>query len=255
MNQLLVDMLRVRIQSAVAASRAIDSIAHKGLKGRIREIFVEDLVMPFLPSFVGVGTGKIIDSEEGQSAECDVVIYDRDVMPSLLLGQREAIFPIESVLCSIEVKTTLNMGELRAATAKAKQLKELKNCPPRYPKNRGYDIVLETDNDCLRPAPMRCLFAFGTNMKGKRKTELQRYQEIVDNEDKEGIPYITSLCVVGRAHHFFGKKSESGDSWHTSDADSNSGEVLMFLGGLLNTIPEMRLRRGYPAWSNYVIQY
>src|SRR6266478_341587 len=110
MNQLLIDLLWVRIQSAVAASRAIDSIAHEGLKGRIREIFVNDLIAPLLPSFVGLGTGKIIDSEGGQSGECDVIVYDRDLMPPLLLGQREALFPIESVLFSIEVKTTLNSG-------------------------------------------------------------------------------------------------------------------------------------------------
>lgn len=255
MNQLLVDMLRVRIQSAVAASCAIDSIAHKGLKGRIREILVQDLLMPFLPSFVGAGTGKIIDSEEGQSAECDVVIYDRDVMPALLLGQREALFPVESVFYSIEVKTTLNLGELRDATAKAKRVKELKNLPPRYPEGRAYDADLRIDNDCLRPAPVRCLFAFGTDLKGDRKTELQRYQEINDNKDGEGIPYISSLCVVGRAHHYFGKKSGASDSWHTSNADANGGEVLVFLGALLDTIHEMRLRRGYPAWSNYIIQY
>jgi hypothetical protein len=212
-------------------------------------------MMPFLPSFVGVGTGKIIDSEQGQSAECDVVIYDRDVVPPLLLGQREALFPIESVLYSIEVKTTLNVAELRDATAKAKRVRELKNCPPRYPERQGYDTVLRIHRDSLRPAPVCCLFAFGTSIKGKRKTDLQRYQEIVDNTDNEGIPYISSLCVVGHAHYFFGKKSESGDSWHTSHADSNSGEVLMFLAGLLDTIPETRLRRGYPAWSNYVIPY
>lgn len=255
MNKLLVDMLRVRIQSVVAASRAIDSIAHEGLKGRIREVFVEGLVMPLLPSFVGVGTGKIIDSEGGQSAECDVVIYDRDVMPPLLLGQREALFPIESVLCSIEVKTTLNLSELRDATVKAKKVKELKHLPPRYPKGLGYDAVVTIDDGCPRPAPIRCLFAFGTDLTREGKTELERYQEIVDHRDKEGTPYISSLCVVDRAFHFFGKKSVSDDSWHTSDADSNSGEVLMFLGGLLDSIPEIRLRRGYPAWSNYVIQY
>ncbi len=248
-------MLRVRIQSLVAASCAIDSIDHKGLKGRIREIFVQDLLMPFLPSFVGAGTGKIIDSEKGQSAECDVVIYDRDVMPALLLGEREALFPVESVFYSIEVKTTLNVNELRDATVKAKRVKELKNLPPRYPEGRGYDTVLKIHHDCLRPAPVRCLFAFETDLKGECKTELQRYQEIDDNRDGEGIPYISSLCVVGRAHHYFGKYSESSDRWHTSNGDGNRGEVLMFLGALLDTIPEMRLRRGWPAWSKYIIQY
>ena len=254
MNQLLIDVLRVRIQSAVAASSAIDSIAHEGLKGRIREIFVNDLVAPFLPSFVGLGTGKIIDSEGGQSAECDVVIYDRDVMPPLMLGQREALFPIESVLFSIEVKTTLNPVELRDATAKAKRVKDLKNLPPRYPEGQGYATVLNPHKDSLRPAPVCCLFAFGTDMKGERKTELQRYQAITDHKNEEGVPYIGMLCVVDRAAHFFNNNSESGNDWHTFDADSKHREVLTFLGGLLDTIPEQRLKRGYPAWSNYVIQ-
>jgi len=251
-NQLLVDVLRVRIRSAVAASRAIDSIAHEGLKGRIREMFVEDLVAPLLPSFVGVGTGKIIDSEGGQSAECDVVIYDRDTMPPLMLGQREALFPIESVLYSIEVKTTLNPDELRDATAKAKQVKELKNLPPRYPNGQGYDTALRIDKESLRPAPVCCLFAFGTDMRGESKTELQRYQEILDN-NKEGVPYISFLCVVDRAAHWYGSKSESGNAWQTIPTDSNGGEVLMFLGGLADSIPLARMKRGYPAWSNYVV--
>jgi hypothetical protein len=255
MNQLLVDLLRVRVQSAVAASRAIDSIAHQGLKGRIREIFLEDLLLPLWPSFVGVGTVKIIDSENGQSPECDVVIYDRDVMPPLLMGRREAIFPIESVLCCIEVKTTLNSTELSDATAKARKIKELKNRPGRYPEGRGYDTILRIAGDCLRPAPMRFLFAFGSDLTGERKTELQRYQEIDGHSDNDGVPFIISLCIVGRAFHGFGKICESQDGWHTRDADVNHGEVLMFLGGLLDTIPELRLKRGYPAWSNYVVQY
>ena len=84
--------------------------------------------------------------------------------------------------------------------------------------------------------------------------------EIVDNKDEQGIPYISTLCVVGCGHYLFGKKSfdkkpDSHEGWHTTHADSNSGEVLMFLGALLDTLPEIRLRRGYPAWSNYVIQH
>jgi hypothetical protein len=254
MNQLLVDILRVRIRSIVAASIAIDSIIHEGLKGRIREMFVDDLIAPLLPSFVGVGTGKIIDSEGGQSGECDVVIYDRDKMPTLMLGQREALFPIESVLYSIEVKTTLNANELRAATSKAKQIKELKNLPPRYPDGEGYNTVLRIQKESLRPAPICCLFAFGTDMKGGSKTELQRYQEISDN-NKDGVPYITSLCVVDRATYWYGNTDESGDAWQTCQTDSNGREVLIFLCGAVDSIPLLRIRRGYPAWSNYVVPY
>ncbi len=255
MNQLLVDVLRVRIRNAVAASRAIDPITHEGLKGRIREMVVDDLVAPLLPSYAGVGTGKIIDSEGGQSGECDVVIYDRDTMPPLMLGQREALFPIESVLYSIEVKTTLNAGEMRDATSKAKQIKELKNLPPRYPRGEGYNMTLPIQQESLRPAPMCCLFAFGTDLKDGNKTELQRYQEITDN-NKEGVPYISFLCVVDRVAHWYGgSKSESADAWQTFVTDSNGGEVLVFLGGLVDSIPVARLKRGYPAWSNYVVPY
>jgi len=254
LNQLLVDVLRVRIQSAVAASRAIDSIAHEGLKGRIREIFVDDLVSPLLPSYVGIGTGKIIDSEGGQSGECDVVIYDRDRMPPLMLGLREALFSIESVLYSIEVKTTLNVKELRDATLNAKQVRELKNLPPRYPVGAGYNTALKIQKESLRPAPICCLFAFGTDMKGGSKTELQRYQEITDN-NKDGVPYISSLCIVNCAAHWYGPRSEFGDEWQTVLTDLNGGEVLIFLAGLVDSIPLVRMQRGYPAWSNYVFPY
>jgi hypothetical protein len=254
LNQLFVDILRVRIRSLLAASSAIDSIAHEGLKGRIREMFVNDLVAPFLPSFAGVGTGKIVDSENGQSAECDVVIYDKDTMPPLMLGPREALFPIESVFNAIEVKTTLSSGELRDATAKARRVKDLKNSPPRYPEGHGYDAILSLRQDSLRPAPVCCLFAFGSDMTGEGKTELQRYQEILDNA-KDGIPYIGSLCVVNRAAHIFASKSGSNDAWHTVPTDSNGAEVLWFLASIVDSIPGLRLRRGYPAWSNYIVQY
>ena len=79
-------------------------------------------------------------------------------------------------------------------------------------------------------------------MEGERKTELQRYQEIDGHSDNEGVPYIGSLCVVGRSFYAFGKRCDSPDTWYTRDADSNSGEVLMFLGGLLDQIPELRLK-------------
>jgi len=125
MNELLIKLLRVRVQGAIAASAAIDGIDHNALKGRIREIFVHDLLSPFLPSYAGIGTGKSIDSTGKQSNEVDVVIYDRDLMPALMLGQRESLFPIEAVLYVIEVKSSLSLKELRDTTKKAKYIRRV----------------------------------------------------------------------------------------------------------------------------------
>src|SRR6476659_5889875 len=60
------------IRTAVEKAKGAKSIPHKGLRGRVREIFVGDLLKPLLPPTFGVGTGLIIDSKGASSAECDV---------------------------------------------------------------------------------------------------------------------------------------------------------------------------------------
>lgn len=63
-----------RITGAVARYRYSAQVDHSGMQGKIREIAVQDLLAPILPSSMKCGTGKIIDADEAQSNEIDVIV-------------------------------------------------------------------------------------------------------------------------------------------------------------------------------------
>jgi len=113
MNTAYRDLALVRINAAVAAAQAAAKMSHQGLKGQLREIFVRELLRPLLPVYIGLGTGQIITARNKYSPQQDVVVYDTRLLPPFLADPSIGLFPIESVLYSIEVKSKLNATELR----------------------------------------------------------------------------------------------------------------------------------------------
>ncbi|MGV9417926.1 DUF6602 domain-containing protein [Streptomyces sp. NPDC003674] len=93
-------------------------IGHSGEQGRENELSLARLLQNLLPTSVGVGSGMLIDSEGGVSKQTDIVIYDSANQPSILAQTNQAIYPVENVLMTIEVKTTLNEDELTDCAAK-----------------------------------------------------------------------------------------------------------------------------------------
>jgi hypothetical protein len=79
-------------------------VEHDGEKGAFREFFLTQLIRPLIPYHFGVGSGVIQDSIGTQSRQTDVVIYDRRLLPPIFLAGDRGIFPIDSVLCVIEVQ-------------------------------------------------------------------------------------------------------------------------------------------------------
>jgi hypothetical protein len=75
-----------------------------------------------LPADLGVGTGFIVATDGRESTQQDVVLYDRSVLPPALYDQEAGLFPIESVLYTIEVKSVLTREELLGAHDAAKAL-------------------------------------------------------------------------------------------------------------------------------------
>jgi hypothetical protein len=63
-----------------------------------------------------LATGILISNDDQQSAQQDIVVFDRRVLPPLLF-QGPAIIPIECALATIEVKSCLTAAELRKAQA------------------------------------------------------------------------------------------------------------------------------------------
>ncbi|WP_460318082.1 DUF6602 domain-containing protein [Pseudomonas ogarae] len=84
---------------------ATGGLDHNGEKGSLRETFVKELIQLFLPVQFGIGSGVIIDLWGRQSPQVDLLIYDKRTMPPILEIDGRGIYPIDSVLRVLEVKS------------------------------------------------------------------------------------------------------------------------------------------------------
>ena len=76
------------------------SLAHPGEFGMYRERIVSDLLKPFLPSRLAVGTGFIITHQNKQSTQCDLIIYDKESTRNTDVSYYE-LSPTEYAMSSI----------------------------------------------------------------------------------------------------------------------------------------------------------
>ncbi|MCE9561165.1 MAG: hypothetical protein K8U57_03835 [Planctomycetes bacterium] len=110
-------------QSSVAANSG-----HSLHMGTPREWFVRDFLNDHLGLNIGIGSGEIIDSTseaKGTRNQFDVVIYRTD-FPKLCFGGGIDCFLAESVIATIEVKSTLKEEEFKTSVAAAAKLKAMK---------------------------------------------------------------------------------------------------------------------------------
>ena len=101
------------------------SLRHTGEYGMYRESIVRNFLKFIVPSSLDISTGFLITSMEDVSTQCDIVIFDSGMTPLYQGGEHQRFFPIESVFCVGEVKSTLSKPELAAALNKLAKIKSL----------------------------------------------------------------------------------------------------------------------------------
>lgn len=94
-------------------------------RARSGKFFCRELFRPLLPPDIGVGTGQLIDRCNNLSPETDIILFDRRLAPAMMLNESLGFFPIESCLFVVEVKTTLNPGQLNNSHKAALRIKEI----------------------------------------------------------------------------------------------------------------------------------
>lgn len=240
------NLFRQRALSLIEAAKRefleITEIDHPGLRGRVREIAVERLIRPFLPAPFDIGTGKIVDANGKQSSETDVIIYSRDILPSIMYSERDGLFPIESTFFSIEIKSRLTSVELNDAIKKAERLAGLD-----YLYGYHTDDAQQVEHKFMTTMPL--LFAFDSDLTVEGKDELQRYME--KDIDWLSSPKLKAICVLGRGmwlHDNYNRR------WHFHPPSKEHDEVLDWLSILINTLPKSRITRGFPRLGNYLMK-
>jgi hypothetical protein len=237
------NVFRARVKSAIEMAKAVDDVHHAETKGLIREILVRELFQPLLPPDIGIGTGLVIDMFNNISPQTDIVIFSKTLTPSITIGDGIGLYPIDSCLLLIEVKTKLKMEELKKAHANAMKIDQtLIYSPP----NRRLDswkaryLLFAFDSDLAEPA-------------GKNRVtlpECQRYRKLYTkgSESRQlASPPIRGLCVVGREYGH-----ERDGKWEGVLSDSNFNEVLVFIGCLINIYRDISNSR-QSSWMEHYL--
>jgi hypothetical protein len=142
----------VRIFEGVAEKMLMDfrqiqpQISHAGERGAQREETLKQFLEVYLPKKCGIGSGQIMNSRDSVSRQCDIVIYNALECPLLLTGKGYQLFPIESVLAVIEVKSSLNSKSIPECVENISSVKLL-----------GTDEI----------SPACCFFAYTTQFRGQ----------------------------------------------------------------------------------------
>lgn len=239
MNQQYRELVLTRIKNAIEQSNACKNIKHTAIKGQLREIFIRELLQPFLPRNVEIGTGKVISSDNKESLQQDIILYDKRILPPILF-ESLGFFPVESVISTIEVKSKLTSTQLKQAHKNATSLLKLKHLPVEYD---------ELNRPIFRPGSIKWtnpyLFAFDSDLSERWKTEVDRYDEILKGKD----PSIRMLCVVNKGCWFF---SPVHRQWLSVVMKNPHDEIMGFLIIFLNTYPLIAESRGMPRLGSYL---
>ena len=134
MNEIFKKLLDSKIDNFIYAYKNLSrdvfvnesgNLIHPGEFGMYREKIVCELLKPFLPSKLGVGTGFIITSKNHISTQCDIIIYDKESTPVIENGEQR-FFPVESVVGVVEVKSKLSKSDFKEALVKLANIKVLR---------------------------------------------------------------------------------------------------------------------------------
>lgn len=243
MNEYIRGRVRADAARTVQLSRDQAAISQPGLRGRFRELLVENLIAPWLPPYARCGTGTIIDAENRsrKSSQEDIVIFDQSLMPSVLLSSSspEGVFPVNAVLARIEVKSVLTRTELRSAVEAAAEILQMK-----FAARQGPTWGL----------PVSLVFAYDSDLKidGDPNAELSRLITICRELDLlfssrcPDLPGpIGALCVVGRGSWGYGGAENNRHRWTRAKLTESNPyeELLMFVGVLSNACFRLHTER------------
>ncbi len=114
-------------KSLISQSDIPGNSGHPQHKGFPRESFIREFLDGHLSERVAIGTGEIIDvhsEPDGKRNQHDIIIYRRSY-PKIHIGGNICAFLSESVVATIEVKSTLDKDELKKAVKAAHNTKRL----------------------------------------------------------------------------------------------------------------------------------
>ncbi|MGP8432365.1 DUF6602 domain-containing protein [Paraburkholderia fungorum] len=142
-----------------AKSTAIrrDFATHRLSAGENREELVKDFLAAHLPRRFEVSSGMVISHNGAFSNQADLVVVDALNNVPLYGNSVNKLWPVESVLALLEVKTSLGPSELRDCIAKGRRFKTLQRrfFNPGYGQRIADSLFVIWAFDCPTPETLK----------------------------------------------------------------------------------------------------
>jgi len=207
----------------------ISAMDHRLTKGELRELFVSGVLKKFLSSQFDIGSGIIINHKGDQSKQTDIVIYDTRILPPFIKEQSIGVYPAESVIATLEVKSNLRKKDLESAESAASHLHSV------VYDSSGY---LYKNYPLLKYKPLCGVIAFyGTGAKELSTDETGKEWL------KKNIEHLFLICIANK--YSWAKVGSPTSTWGIKKGDRRTHEetkrIITILLDNIRTLGEKRL--------------
>ena len=228
-------------EQLLVTSRIPANSGHPLNKGTPREAFIKEFLINHLSETVSIGTGEIVDCESKpneQRNQFDIVIYKKNC-PKLDFGGGITGFLAESVVATIEVKSTLDNQGLVQSIGAARNAKGLKQNLNRSfstgwlpPSIMNYVVAY------AGPAQMQTVFGWLGNYHVQNGIAIENAKE----RTRRKSPSLDGIFILGKGFIKFDnspttnippefRQQHPDISWSITDAER--GSLLMLFLSLL----------------------
>lgn len=215
----VIEFVRARLGNLKACASSLSGVEHKGLRGRFREILVQDILAPYLPPQIELLSGVIVGANDEQRYarnEDDIVLFDHSWAPLLFKTRgRDAIIPITGVRAHIEVKSKLSLADLKAAMTAAVEINKLS----------------------VGEAPIGLVFAYDSDIGSHQHIPTLLMSELSrigyhPSSGQTSCP-IQGVCILGRGSWFL-TEIDGKAGWYEIKPEQDR-ELLTFISIISNT--------------------
>jgi hypothetical protein len=208
-------------------ANSIGGLDHRLTKGQLRELFVADILDSFLTSQLDIGSGIIVNKKGRQSSQTDIIISDNRILPPFLREQSIGVYPAESVIATIEIKSELEKQDIIDTQSAAEKLhNEVFN---------HQEILYNEVDDSELLKPLCAVFGFdgsGADILNQENSWRQWLNENIKN--------LSAICLAKKYSWM-----KVNNNWALRGADINSHEeIKRFIAVLIDNIrtrSELRL--------------
>lgn len=219
-------IIQSRINSLKELSDGFDAITHHTTKGTLRENGLIEFFKGIIPQKFSISSGIVCDSLGSMSNQTDFIVYDRDLLPPLLLSSDISLIPVDSVYLIAEIKSNLRTKDLKQIILARENFNKLKLSSL----NKDINIIIPT-----------VVLAYASDISEKYLMTWMK-----NNND------VVSICIIDS--YTLSKEQDKIQKHAYSPENKCSNEVLTFSHQLFNYLAtEIEKPRPKPIWEAYVI--